>query len=118
MCLTDTSARLSRLYWRTQSSSTGKQISPLQVRTKCFRYDRAPHADNSFCLFSLLTSLPIRPLPIYLHSRAATVAKMFDPPEGQAPYSYVFDLTGEVRHDRPEVVSSSVLFPSRVVSWQ
>ncbi|KAI5124324.1 hypothetical protein M0805_008931 [Coniferiporia weirii] len=33
-----------------------------------------------------------------------TVNKMFDPPEGQAPYSYVFDLTGEVRHDRPDVV--------------
>jgi hypothetical protein len=29
---------------------------------------------------------------------------MFDPPEGQAAYSYVFDLTGEVRHDRPDMV--------------
>lgn len=29
---------------------------------------------------------------------------MFDPPEGQAPYSYIFDFTGEVRHDRPDMV--------------
>lgn len=35
---------------------------------------------------------------------------MFDPPEGQAAYSYVFDLTGEVRHDRPDMVSG--LLPS------
>ncbi|KDQ60617.1 hypothetical protein JAAARDRAFT_555570 [Jaapia argillacea MUCL 33604] len=35
---------------------------------------------------------------------AATVTSVFDPPEGQPPYSYVFDLTGEVRHDRPEKV--------------
>jgi len=34
----------------------------------------------------------------------ATVSKMFDPPEGQAPYSYIFDFTGEVRHDRPDMV--------------
>ncbi|KAH8117226.1 hypothetical protein DFH11DRAFT_1573837 [Phellopilus nigrolimitatus] len=34
----------------------------------------------------------------------ATVSKMFDPPEGQAPYTYIFDLTGEVRHDRPDMV--------------
>ncbi|THH10269.1 hypothetical protein EW145_g1430 [Phellinidium pouzarii] len=34
----------------------------------------------------------------------AIVKSMFDPPEGQAPYSYVFDLTGEVRHDRPDMV--------------
>jgi len=36
-------------------------------------------------------------------ANAAMVTKMFDPPEGQAPYSYVFDCTGEVRYDRPEV---------------
>ncbi|EIN07681.1 hypothetical protein PUNSTDRAFT_144252 [Punctularia strigosozonata HHB-11173 SS5] len=35
---------------------------------------------------------------------AAAVATAFDPPEGQAPYEYVFDLTGETRHDRPEGV--------------
>lgn len=29
---------------------------------------------------------------------------MFNPPEGRAPYAYVFDLTGEVRHDRPDMV--------------
>ncbi|CCM03854.1 uncharacterized protein FIBRA_06003 [Fibroporia radiculosa] len=34
----------------------------------------------------------------------ATVAACFDPPEGQEPYSYVFDLTGEVQWDRPEKV--------------
>ncbi|KAI0736605.1 hypothetical protein C8Q72DRAFT_800670 [Fomitopsis betulina] len=35
---------------------------------------------------------------------ASTVASCFDPPEGQEPYSYVFDLTGEVQWDRPEAV--------------
>ncbi|KAH9925227.1 uncharacterized protein B0H18DRAFT_381207 [Fomitopsis serialis] len=35
---------------------------------------------------------------------ASTVATCFDPPEGQEPYSYVFDLTGEVQWDRPEAV--------------
>lgn len=39
---------------------------------------------------------------------AATVSKMFDPPEGQAPYTYVFDFTGEVRHDRPDMVRFSL----------
>ncbi|TDL27254.1 hypothetical protein BD410DRAFT_410300 [Rickenella mellea] len=34
----------------------------------------------------------------------ATVSHVFDPPEGQAPYTYVFDLTGEVRRDRPEMI--------------
>lgn len=34
----------------------------------------------------------------------ATVSKMFDPPEGRAPYSWVFDLSGEFRHDRSDVV--------------
>ncbi|KAI0080603.1 hypothetical protein K474DRAFT_1657758 [Panus rudis PR-1116 ss-1] len=34
----------------------------------------------------------------------ATVKSMFDPPEGQEPYSYVFDLTGEIQWDRPEKV--------------
>lgn len=31
---------------------------------------------------------------------------MFDPPEGQAPYTYVFDLTGDIVVDRPEAVGS------------
>jgi len=34
----------------------------------------------------------------------AAVASAFDPPPGKASYSYVFDLTGEVNHDRSEVV--------------
>lgn len=37
---------------------------------------------------------------------------MFDPPEGQAAYDYVFDFTGEVRHDRTEMVRARTsLFP-------
>lgn len=40
---------------------------------------------------------------------AATVSSAFDPPEGQAPYSYVFDLTGEIRWDRPEEVSPCIV---------
>ncbi|KAF7295281.1 NAD dependent epimerase dehydratase family protein [Mycena indigotica] len=35
---------------------------------------------------------------------AATIAQMFDPPEGQAPYDYVFDFTGEVQFDRSEMI--------------
>ncbi|KAI0282177.1 NAD-P-binding protein [Russula aff. rugulosa BPL654] len=34
----------------------------------------------------------------------AIVSSAFDPPAGQDPYSLVFDLTGEVAHDRPEKV--------------
>ena len=40
---------------------------------------------------------------------SATIASNFDPPEGEAPYDYVFDLTGEVRHDRSEMVRESHL---------
>ena len=36
----------------------------------------------------------------------AAVAKVFDPPEGKEVYDYVFDLTGEVRHDRSDMVRS------------
>ena len=36
----------------------------------------------------------------------AIVPSLFDPPEGQDPYDYVFDLTGEVRQDRTEMVRS------------
>ncbi|KAF9072970.1 hypothetical protein BDP27DRAFT_1381965 [Rhodocollybia butyracea] len=32
------------------------------------------------------------------------VQATFDPPEGRRPYDYVFDLTGEVRHDRTEMI--------------
>jgi len=35
---------------------------------------------------------------------ASIVTTSFDPPAGQEPYSYVFDLTGEIRWDRPEQV--------------
>ncbi|KAJ7211601.1 NAD-P-binding protein [Mycena pura] len=35
---------------------------------------------------------------------AATIAQMFDPPEGLSPYDYVFDFTGEIQFDRPEPV--------------
>lgn len=40
----------------------------------------------------------------------AIVSSAFDPPAGQDPYSIVFDLTGEVAHDRPEKVCLSVVF--------
>ncbi|GLB35141.1 putative NAD dependent epimerase dehydratase [Lyophyllum shimeji] len=33
-----------------------------------------------------------------------TVATCFDPPEGHESYDFVFDFTGEVRHDRTEVI--------------
>ncbi|KAJ3780398.1 hypothetical protein GGU10DRAFT_416606 [Lentinula aff. detonsa] len=32
------------------------------------------------------------------------VQSIFNPPEGKGPYDYVFDLTGEVRHDRTEMI--------------
>jgi len=32
------------------------------------------------------------------------VSSAFDPPDGEEPYSIVFDLTGDVAHDRPEKV--------------
>ena len=35
----------------------------------------------------------------------AVVVSSFDPPEGKAPYSYVFDFTGETKPDRSEPVS-------------
>jgi len=34
----------------------------------------------------------------------AIVSSAFDPPDGQEPYSIVFDLTGDIAHDRPEKV--------------
>jgi hypothetical protein len=40
----------------------------------------------------------------------AVVSSTFDPPDGQEPYSLVFDLTGDVVHDRPEKVSSPPVF--------
>jgi len=41
---------------------------------------------------------------------ASIVESTFDPPEGQAPYSYVFDLSGEIRWDRPEQVQITQTF--------
>ncbi|KAI6110046.1 hypothetical protein F5141DRAFT_1118342 [Pisolithus sp. B1] len=38
------------------------------------------------------------------------VASAFDPPTGKAPYTYVFDLTGEVNHDRGEVIAIKMTF--------
>jgi hypothetical protein len=45
----------------------------------------------------------------FLYSCAilAAVAASFDPPEGKAPYDYVFDFTGEINHDRAEMVHLS-----------
>jgi len=34
----------------------------------------------------------------------ATVASCFNPPEGHAAYDFVFDLTGEIRRDRTEMI--------------
>ncbi|KAF8894411.1 NAD-P-binding protein [Infundibulicybe gibba] len=41
---------------------------------------------------------------------AAKVAANFEPPEGQAAYDYVFDFTGEVRHDRTEMIQITTTF--------
>lgn len=35
----------------------------------------------------------------------AAVAAAYDVAEGKPPFDYVFDFTGEVRHDRNEAVS-------------
>ncbi|KAL4250390.1 hypothetical protein ABKN59_003342 [Abortiporus biennis] len=40
----------------------------------------------------------------------ATVKTCFDPPEGQEPYTYVFDFTGEIQWDRPEKIQISHTF--------
>ncbi|KAG1796780.1 uncharacterized protein HD556DRAFT_1359723 [Suillus plorans] len=40
----------------------------------------------------------------------SVVASAFDPPPGKAPYSYVFDLTGEINHDRSEVIAIKLTF--------
>lgn len=38
------------------------------------------------------------------------VGSVFDQPDGKEPYSYVFDLTGEARNDRPEEVQIANTF--------
>lgn len=45
-----------------------------------------------------------------LMSPPAIVSSAFDPPDGQEPYSIVFDLTGDVAYGRPEKVGSSLVF--------
>ncbi|KAI5983788.1 hypothetical protein EDD15DRAFT_2313639 [Pisolithus albus] len=40
----------------------------------------------------------------------SAVASAFDPPTGKPPYTYVFDLTGEVNHDRGEVIAIKMTF--------
>jgi hypothetical protein len=44
----------------------------------------------------------------------AIVSSAFDPPAGQEPYSLVFDLTGDVAHDRPEKVGPSSVLVSGI----
>ncbi|KAG8217295.1 hypothetical protein J3R82DRAFT_5390 [Butyriboletus roseoflavus] len=47
------------------------------------------------------------------------VASSFDPPPGRAPYSYVFDLTGEVNHDRGEVIAIKLTFTvARIIALE
>ncbi|KAG6332890.1 hypothetical protein ID866_6197 [Astraeus odoratus] len=41
---------------------------------------------------------------------SSAVASAFEPPAGKAPYTYVFDLTGEVNHDRGEVIAIKTTF--------
>ncbi|EGO21626.1 hypothetical protein SERLADRAFT_351071, partial [Serpula lacrymans var. lacrymans S7.9] len=49
----------------------------------------------------------------------SAVASAFDPPEGQAAYSYVFDLTGEIRYDRTEMIAIKMTFNvSRLVGLE
>ncbi|KAH7910175.1 hypothetical protein BJ138DRAFT_1153513 [Hygrophoropsis aurantiaca] len=38
------------------------------------------------------------------------VSSAFDPPAGKTPYSYVFDLTGEINHDRGEGIAIQMTF--------
>lgn len=49
-----------------------------------------------------LAQLPVRATD----TLPAIIPTLFDPPEGQDAYDYVFDLTGEVRQDRTEMVCS------------
>ena len=65
-----------------------------------------PGLSTSFLLLSFPLTSPML-LP-------AIVSSAFDPPAGQDPYSLVFDLTGEVAHDRPEKVRLSIVFASDV----
>jgi hypothetical protein len=39
-----------------------------------------------------------------MDTQIATITSVFDPLEGQEAFDYVFDMTGETRHDRPDEV--------------
>jgi hypothetical protein len=67
-----------------------------------------PGLSTSFLLPSFSLTSPML-LP-------AIVSSAFDPPAGQDPYSLVFDLTGEVAHDRPEKVRLSIVFVSDIAT--
>jgi len=40
----------------------------------------------------------------------SSVASAFDPPEGKVAYAYVFDFSGEMRHDRAETIHINFTF--------
>ena len=52
----------------------------------------------------------ILPSKLFIFLSTAAVASAFDVPEGKPSFDYVFDFTGEVRHDRSEAVSPLVHF--------
>ena len=39
----------------------------------------------------------------------AAISGVFEPQEGDAPFDYVFDFTGEVNFDRPEQVTTLLI---------
>jgi len=68
---------------------------------------------NRSTLLSLV-SAPRRAIPgpsnalINLHTSTGNLASVFEPAEGQAPFSIVFDCTGETSFDRTEEVRRRV----------
>jgi hypothetical protein len=63
---------------------------------------------------SLSTRFP-SPLFFFFETLAflpAIVSSAFDPPDGQEPYSLVFDLTGDIAYDRPDMVRQSFPYAS------
>ncbi|KAG6854959.1 hypothetical protein C0991_009782 [Blastosporella zonata] len=49
----------------------------------------------------------------------AAVALCFIPPEGQPPYDYIFDYTGEIRHDRTEMIQiNTTLNVARLIALE
>ncbi|KAG6833470.1 hypothetical protein H0H87_006042 [Tephrocybe sp. NHM501043] len=49
----------------------------------------------------------------------AAVASCFVPPEGQSSYDYVFDYTGEIRHDRTEMIQiNTTLNVARLIALE